>query len=418
MASFDRFIAGMAVVLALLMLLGGCTSAPLLKDVSFTPQEITPNGDGQGERAKVTFRLPRDATVGITLSDGQGQRYTFRPPVPLHGRRMPYTVYFNGVVEVFTRADDPAFPYAIRRRMLPDGTYTWRLSAASGERQQVVSGTVTLRDADTVLPGIRGFSVYPRTFSPNQDGIADRVRINLELMKDVESLQVYLEDRDGTRRYIPEDEKVTKPNAAGWHTFDYDGGIDAGSEPPPDGTYTVYATAQDRLGQVVLVSDTLTITHAGLPMGYIQNGEVTYNTSVITLGQSLCFTLTVENDSQTPLRTTGPWPGTTYRSDENFNALGWAEESGVFRVGLDFENSLRNYPYRWGIGRPGVDLVPEGRYWYLLPHHSAVVTGCLQIDALPPSTPLYYWLGLIHEDVAIARVNDHVAPHLVTILEP
>ena len=402
------------ILLTLLALLSGCAPHALVKEVSFSPTVLSPNA----KQAKLTFRLPRDAVVGIELRDAQGRAYTFRPPVPLHGRRLPYTVYFNGVVEAFSLPGDPTFPYTVRRRMLPDGRYTWRLTADRAGQRQVVSGTVRLQDADTTLPGIRGFSIYPRTFSPNQDGVADRVRINMELTKDVDSLVVYLQDADGTRRYIPEDEQVTKPNAAGWHTFDYDGGIDAGSEPPPDGTYTVYATAQDALGQVVMVSDTLTIVHAGLPMGYIQNGEVTYNTSVITLGQSLCFTLTVENDSRTPLRTTGPWPGTTYHSDENFNTLGWSEESGVFRVGLDFENSLRNYPYRWGIGRPGVDLVQEGRYWYLPPHHTAVVTGCLQVDALPPNSPLYYWTGLIHEDVAIARVNDHVAPHRVSVLAP
>ncbi len=37
------------------------------------------------------------------------------------------------------------------------------------------------------------------------------------------------------------------------------------------------------------------------------------------LGQTLAFTLTVENFGNVPIRTNGPNSGTAYRSDENFN---------------------------------------------------------------------------------------------------
>jgi hypothetical protein len=75
------------------------------------------------------------------------------------------------------------------------------------ESAQAITGTLMVKDADAVLPEIRGFSIYPKEFSPNQDGIADRVRLNMDLKKDVEELQVYMLDTEDTAHYIPEDEK-------------------------------------------------------------------------------------------------------------------------------------------------------------------------------------------------------------------
>jgi hypothetical protein len=260
--------------------------------------------------------------------------------------------------------------------------------------------------------------VSPDTFSPNQDGIDDRVTINLVLEKDVEELRVYLKGHDGVEHPIAENERVSRLNKAGWHTYDYDGGIDAGGQPPPDGTYTIYAEARDAVGQQVVTSRTLTLVNAGRPRAYIVNGEVEYSATTLVLSNTLCFTLTVENDSDTHLRTTGPWPGTLYRSDQNFNTLDWFEESGTFRVAMDYDTSLRNYPFRWGIGTPGVDLVEIDGYHYLPPQARSLVTGCVQIVDVPVRNPLYYWMGLIHEDVAIANVNNRVDPNYVTIWEP
>ncbi|MBN1873774.1 MAG: hypothetical protein JXA33_06060 [Anaerolineae bacterium] len=403
-----------------ILLLSACGVQPSLTNVSVYPSVITPNGDGQHDASEIKFTLRRNATVSIYLDsqnkNGKVQRFVFRPPSTLSSNPKPYTVYFNGVVENYTHIDDPYYDFEIVKRMLPDGDYTWHIIAEDTIGTQEVTGTLTIQNADILLPGIQGFSIYPKTFSPNQDGIDDRVTVNLILDKDVTTLHVYLLETDETIHYIPEDEtRQTHSNAKGWHTFDYDGGIDVGNDPPSDGTYIIYAEAQDSSGQHVIVSDTLTIRNAGLPRAYIANGEVTYSTSVLELGDTLCYSLTVENDSNTYLRTTGPWSGATYRSDQNFNTLGWSEESGVFRVGMDFEGGLRNYPFRWGIGRPDDTLVEIEGYWYLPPRVTSIVTGCIQVVEYPASNSLYYWMGLIHEDVAIAEVNNHVDAHAVTI---
>ncbi len=401
-----------------LLCLTGCARKPLLEKVSVAPDAITPNADGYEDLATITFLLNRSATISITFYDEAQRAFIFRAPTLLSPREEPYSVWFPGVVEGFTLPDE-SLPYTVVKRVLPDGVYTWEIRAETenGDRA-VVAGTLTIAAADPQLPEMRGFSVYPKTFSPNQDGIADRVRINMDLKKDVEELRVYMMDATGVIHYIGEDEKTTPLNAAGWHTFDYDGGIDAGAEPPPDGTYTIYAEARDMVGQRTLVSDTLTLINAGRPRAYILNAEVEYKPGTLVLSDTLCFTLTVENDSATYIRTTGPWPGATYRSDQNFNTLGYSEESGAFRVGLDFDTSLRNYPFRWGIGDPEKDLVQIDGYWYLPPLARAEVRGCVQVVEIPPRNPLYYWAGLIHEDVEIAAVNNHVAPFFVQIWEP
>jgi hypothetical protein len=379
---------------------------------------ITPNADGETDLTKIQFYLNRNATVSFYLTNSAGERFYFRPPRPVSVSEDPYTVYFGGVVEGYQFPGEE-LDYTVVRRMLPDGVYTWALHADGDEGDAAtVTGTLTIEDADTELPGIRGFSVYPKVFSPNQDGIADRVTINLFLAKDVESVRVYLRDAEGVEHHIPEDERVTQPNARGLHMYDYDGGIDAGSEPPPDGVYDLLAEAHDAMGQHVITSNTLEIVDAGMPRAYILNAEVEYSANTMVISETLCYTLTVENDSNTHIRTTGPWPGTVYRTDQNYNTLGWEQESGVFRVGMDFDTSLRNYPFRWGIGRPGDNLVEIDGYWYLPPRARSLVTGCVQVVEVPVRNPLYYWMGLIHEDVEIAAVNNNVAPNFVEIWEP
>ena len=401
-------------------LLVACGQKPLLDRVTVAPSDISPNADGQDDVARITFYLNENATVSFLLTDAEGQQFVFREATPVSVREEPYAVYFSGVVDGYRLpTDDDDVDYEIVKRVLQDGVYTWSLHAiGESGRESEITGTLTIRDADTQLPGIRGFTVSPPAFSPNQDGINDRVTINLVLEKDVEELRVYLKGVDGIEHPIAEDERVTRINQAGWHTYDYDGGIDAGSQPPADGTYPIYAEARDAVGQHVIISNTLTIYDAGLPRAYIVNGDVEYSATTMVISETLCFTLTVENDSDTHLRTIGPWPGTEYRSDQNFNTLGWSEESGTFRVAMDYDTSLRNYPFRWGIGTPGVDLVEIDGYYYLPPRARSLVTGCVQVVEVPVRNPLYYWMGLIHEDVAISHVNNRVDPNYVTIWEP
>ena len=403
-----------------LLWLTACQEEPLLQDVTVAPGTITPNADGRDDLARISFKLNRNADVAIYFYDEASKRYVFRAPTPLSLNEEPYSVLFPGVVNGFMLPGEEV-PYTIKRRVLPDGTYTWEIIAENERDGQVIAtGTLKVEDADTQLPGITGFSVYPKEFSPNQDGINDRVRINAYLQKDVEELEVYMLDEEGIRHHIPEDQLSETPlNEAGFHTFDYDGGIDAGAQPPPDGTYTVYAEARDLVGQRTKVSDTLTLVNAGRPLAYILNAEVVWSTeSTLLLNETLYFTLTVENDGNTPIRTSGPPAGTVYDSDQNYATLGETIQAGVFRVGIHCENATINYPWRWAIGEEE-DLVEINEQLYLPPDERAVVSGGLRfVDVIDARNPQYCWAGLIHEDVEIAPVNNNVDPVFLKIVEP
>ena len=286
-------------------------------------------------------------------------------------------------------------------------------------------GSLTIESADTTKPELQGFSVYPQIFTPNQDGIDDRVDINYHLTKEAE-VSVYLVGPDGETRYpIAEVEREVKPGEPGFHTYDYEGGVDLGADPPPDGEYTVYAEAEDRVGNRTILTSTLTITQGGVPRADIVAANVDfYNPKtgdrVVPLGQTLAFTLTVENFGNVPIRTHGPSSGEHYRSDENFNTKGFFESSGTWRVGIDYEgNPSYAYPYRWAVGNLDEleqQVINGNTEYFLRPGQRTVVTGTIQlVDVIADRDRVTFWAGLIHEHVRIDVFNDHVDPKPIVI---
>lgn len=413
----------LAILLAAAFLLGGCGERPLLSEVSFSKDLITPNADGKDDVLRIQYRLSRSARLSIYFLDEAGNRYVFRdrePRAPT-GEREPYSVYFSGVVQGYTLPGDNFEGFTVVQRVLQDGVYTWVVEATddAGHTERV-TGTLTVAEADTVLPELRNFTVSPPVFTPNRDGISDRARLNVFVTKPYATLLVYLVGADGTRYHIAEDERSpARPGERGLHTFDYDAGVDLGADPPPDGTYTVWAEVQDAVGQRVVATSTLTIKNGGVPRAYILNGEVEWSARSVALGETLWFTLTVENDSPVPIRTSGPPPGTVYDSDQNYATLGETIQSGVFRVGIHCENALINYPWRWAVGDSSVLVKDEEGHLYLPPFTRAVVTGGIRFVSVEGKrNPQYCWAGLIHEDVEISQVNDRVDPVFLFIQAP
>lgn len=409
--------------LVLALLLAGCGEQPLLSEVSFSKDRITPNADGQDDVLVIRYRLARSADLSIYFLDPAGNRYVFRdrqPRAPT-GEREPYSVYFSGIVEGYTLPGETFEGFTVTHRVLQDGVYTWVVEATekNGHTEQV-TGTLTIAEADTALPELRNFTVSPPLFTPNRDGISDRARINVFVTKPYMSLRVYLLGEKGARYHVGEDERSpSRPGERGLHTFDYDAGVDQGADPPPDGTYTVWAEVQDAIGQRVVATSTLTIQNGGVPRAYILNAEVEWSAQSIALGETLWFTLTVENDSPTPIRTSGPPPGTVYDSDQNYATLGETIQSGVFRVGIHCENALINYPWRWAVGDESVLVKDKEGYLYLPPFTRAVVTGGIRFVGVEGKrNPQYCWAGLIHEDVEISSVNDRVDPVFLFIQVP
>ena len=402
-----------AVVLGLALTVAACGEEPLLTNVSFDRDHITPNADGKTDVLRITYNLNRSAEISIRFEDQEGRKYTFRD----HARRgpsveKPYQVLFSGVVHGYILPTESFTEFGVEQRVLQDGDYTWTVEARdeTGHTERV-TGELTVEDADATLPELHNFSVSPPVFTPNRDGISDRAKLNVALSKDDTSLDVYLLDQEGTRYPVERDEQtLAREGQAGLYAFDYDAGVDDGAQPPPDGTYTVYAEAEDAIGQRTLTTSTLTIQEGGVPMAYIFNGEVEWSSESIPLGETLYFTLTVENDSPAPIRTSGPSPGTVYESDQNYATLGEYIQSGVFRVAVHCENATTNYPWRWAVGDESV-LEERDGHLYLPPFTRAVVTGGIRfVDVVKARQEQYCWAGLIHEDVEISPVNDRVDP--------
>jgi hypothetical protein len=409
-----------AMLLAVAIVLSACGSRELLSKASFAPDLISPNGDGMQDVTAVHYELSHPANVSIYLQDATGQLTYFRKDQPRTAG--VYDVLFGGVID---------------GKLLPDGDYTWVIEAATeGGQNQSAQGQLAIRDGEKTPPQITKFTIYPKEFTPNQDSISDRVTLNVYLNKPailVTSLQNILCNGSDTAPadnptlvcapFLLQEKEgaVRKSGEAGLHEYDYDAGIDLGADPPPDGTYVVTVHVQDAIGQTAIATDTLTIKEGGIPRAEIVDGTVNFSKASLLVGDTLYFTLTVENYGAIPIRTSGPSSGYVYNLDQNYNVPGFAEESGAWRVGIDFDTSQRNYPFRWAVGKPEDLTVREidGKtYYYLDPGKKAQITGGIKITSKPPRDPLSFWAGLIHEDVEIAAINNRVDPQAITIDQP
>jgi hypothetical protein len=217
-------------------------------------------------------------------------------------------------------------------------------------------------------------------------------------------------------------ERGVRTGEPGWHIFDYEGGVDNNATPPADGTYPVIAIVEDAEGQRVRAEDELTIQFGGVPRAEIvppaTGDTVSYNATAVALCETIWITLTVQNYGTTPIRTSGPEPGTLYDSDWNYNTLGWHTESGAWRVAVGYENEITNYPYRWAVGEVN-DLEKIGDHYYLMPGERAVVSGGIRVvGPFGERNPQPLWAGLIHEDVEISQFNNRVDPHSILVDVP
>ncbi len=423
-----RSITILTTVLVLVLILAAAyvVSRPtrsLIAEAEIGLSTITPNADGETDATLIRYRIRREATVSIFFEDGAGDRYTFRkdqirPP----GR---YEVLFSGIVEGFVREGE-SIQGEVLERLLPDGEYTWVIEAvdrASGRTDQA-SGTLNVEGGDPALPDLWEFTISPEVFTPNQDGLNDRTWINVYVSKPA-TLLVYLLSDEGEQIFVPEVQEADAPGEAGRHSFEYDGGVDLGRDPPPNGTYTVRVEASDDEGQRVSRSGQLTITNGGIPFAEIVaqpvGDTVRFSSETVVVGDVLTFELTVWNYGKAPIRTTGPEPGYVYDQSDVYSSSGFYDESGAWRVGIHCDTCLTDYPWRWAVGAQQ-DLTPiesNGQtHYYLMPGQRAVITGGVRLTNIVESrNPQQFWAGLIHEDVGITANNNRVDPHWIEIVD-
>jgi len=457
-----RISLGFTVIVALLVLAGVLLvgqailqpDRPLITAADFSLDTITPNADGDADVTEFAYGLSRNAAISLLFEDEGGTQYYFRKVES----RIPndYKVLFSGVIDGYTLPDE-AIEGEVLRRLIPDGRYTWRLQAVgeSGETDER-SGTLIVEQGDSPLPELVSFSISPTVFTPNQDGIDDRTQMNVYLPKAAD-LTLYLVGPDGQQIFIPETKSGRDIGEEGRHYFDYDGGIDLGVQPPPDGTYTVIAQAQDLAGQVVRQTASLTIRGGGDPLAeiapqpigldvifdvqpYVERyftsvdqvgellpepetaGDVGFQSITMPLGNMLVFKLTVENYGSVPIRTSGPWPGTVYQQDQVWGAMGVYEQSGSWRVGIQCSTNSTSWPWRWAIGSPDTLLTEQGAdgntYYYLPAGESSVVWGAVRLtNLIEARNPQQCWAGLIHEDVEVSVRNSRVGARDITLVD-
>ncbi|MBK8985422.1 MAG: hypothetical protein IPM39_04965 [Chloroflexi bacterium] len=395
-------------------LLNGDSS--LLRNVSVQHDTITPNADGDTDATRIRYQLAGNAAVSIYLENASGDRFYFRQD-KIRGAG-DYEVLFSGVVDGYTLPGE-TITGQVLARLLQNGTYTWTVEATDENgRTETQQGQLTIADADATLPELRDFSLDRATFTPNRDGIDDRIQVQFYQTKEA-TVRVFLQLPDGRELPIAELERAIPAGMPGRHIYDYEGGVDNSETPPADGTYPIIAIAEDAEGQKIRVENELSIAYGGVPRADIfappTGNTLSFSATAVAICDTLYFTMTIENYGTTPIRTTGPEPGTVYDSDWNYNTLGWHTESGAWRAAIGFENELSNYPFRWAVGGPA-DLQQIGDYTYLMPGARAIVTGGIRVvDVFGNRNPQPVWAGLIHEDVAITQFNNRVNPQAILV---
>lgn len=449
-------VAGLIIVVAIGALLLR-PPRPLIVAAGFSPAIITPNADGVDDVTIFEYALSRAALISVQLTAPDGRVFAFRSGEMRTAG--DYSVLFSGVVDGFTLSNDTV-QGEILRRLIPDGEYTWALTAADEAGvSETVTGVLTIADGDSALPDIVEFSIFPEIFTPNQDGVSDRTAINVGLSRPAD-LRLYLE-RDGFEPiYVPErfEDKPDENAPVLRHLYDYEGGVDLGANPPPDGVYTVIAEAQDEVGQRVRRTGTLTIEDGGKPQAQImpqpagptvifearpwedrfastpaQRGDLisppadpqslALTAVSMPVGDLLVFQLTVENYSQVPIRTAGSPPGMVYDWAQRAATFGEYDESGAWRVGIDCDTAASDYPWRWRLGTDDAlitrtDPLTGNAYTYLPAGARAIVWGAVRMSRIEVRNPQNCWAGLIHEDVGVSELNAHVGPRSIELLDP
>jgi flagellar hook assembly protein FlgD len=188
------------------------------------PAAITPNGDRNTDRLRVSFSLNLRSTVRVTVLASGAVVKTLLPDRTLAAG--PVSVTWDG-----TRADGSA---------APDRTYRVRIVATHDDQQVVRSlGVVVDRT-------IGSLTASPRAFSPNGDGRLDVVALGYELTRPADVRVHVLRGTTRVKRLF-----AGAVSTLGPQTFSWDGRLTDGRR-AVDGAYRVRVQATTVLGTRIL----------------------------------------------------------------------------------------------------------------------------------------------------------------------
>ena len=183
------------------------------------PRAITPNGDGIGERTRITFSLSKAADVTVTVLGSGGRVNTL-----LDDRRLPA----GPAVLLWGARSAGGAP-------VRDGRYEIQIEADAGSEHIVRSRGVVV---DRTLAHLR---TAPNVFSPNGDGHREKIAFTYELARQA---NVRVQILRGNRALGT---VASGSMSAGKHRLVWDGRL--GGRRQPDGRYDVYVRATTALGR-------------------------------------------------------------------------------------------------------------------------------------------------------------------------
>jgi flagellar hook assembly protein FlgD len=182
------------------------------------PRAITPNGDGNGERTRVTFSLSKAADVDATVLASGARVATL-----LDDRRLPA----GPAVLLWDATDDGGVPVS-------DGRYVIQIEAVARSERIIRSRRVVV---DRTLAHLR---TEPDVLSPNGDSHRDKIAFTYELARQA---NVRVRILRGGRALGT---VASGSMSAGRHRLVWDGRL--GGRRQPDGRYDVYVRATTGLG--------------------------------------------------------------------------------------------------------------------------------------------------------------------------
>ena len=356
--------------LLLLLLLVACASSdssrPLL-ELQVSPASLQADGSGS---VTIHYQVAREATVSLALQSANGTVAVLRDRVA----RGPgaYSFVFQGAVD---------------GRVLPNGAYTVVATAedshsgASIEQRQPLA----IANADTSPPLIEDLQVSPAVFSPNQDGVNDRLTLSFAVAEPV-TVAVRLLAGDDTRWLV---RSVTAPAGTvrtSWPpSLQHAPSLNQAVDRLPAGRAEVEVAIWDPAGNRTVQRHTIEIGETGIPQAQVSGLEITPET--VLPGGTIAVSAIITNVGAVTLRAAPPGPA-TYAWGQDAPSLGYTAAAGTVRWGVDFSlnRSGIGYPFRWSLGR---DLAPG---------ESAAVTGTITVNENFPQDPVQLWIGVIHEN--------------------
>ncbi len=357
-------------ILWFLLILSGCATA----DSSRAPLDLQVNpsllrADGTGS-VTIQYEVARAASVTLLLQSADGMSYVLRDRVPRS--RGTYSFSFQGAVD---------------GRVLPNGAYTLVATAeetGTGKRSEVQQA-LTIADADTTPPALENLQVSPAVFSPNQDGIDDRLTMSFTVGEPV-TADVRLLTGGETRWLLREQAAGPGTVSFSWPpALRHAPQLNLAVERLPAGPAHIEVAIQDRPGNRTVGRHPIEIGESGVPQ--VRVSDLAITPTAVPVNGIITISARITNAGAVTLRAAAPGPS-MYEWGESAPAQGYAADTGTIRWGVDFSlnRSGVGYPFRWSLGR---DLPPG---------ESVLVTGRIQVTADFPDEPFQLWIGVIHEN--------------------